>query len=95
MPVAEGLRWHSPLGGSFLREWVEEVCFLYNPASGRTHVLNDWGMRILDHLTRQPLSQTELLDRFRCQTPEFAHTLAEHLPGLLRELDILGLIEPL
>jgi PqqD family protein of HPr-rel-A system len=99
MPEPRGLdriRWQTLNYPDLLREDWEDEWFLFNPASGNTHVLNRLAIDILDRIHIQSASLPELaqalIEEYCPDEPSrFTANLEQHL----RHLDELGLITPL
>lgn len=75
-----------------IRQWDDEV-FLFNPASGHTHLLNMAAAELLAQMADMPLDLDALCTRFFVLDAEldaatFRAVLAEHL----EQLELLGLI---
>ena len=76
------------------RHW-EEAYVLFNAASAQTHLLNDFGMDVLDILKQAPHSAPELSERLASHFQiEWDNQAQSYLQSLLVNLDELGLIEP-
>ena len=87
-------RWIGIDAQQLLWEQFDDEFFVFNPASGHTHVLNALGAATLQLLTDEPLDAHALLIRLRDQAgaeggPQLAQALAEHLA----QLAAIGLIE--
>ena len=89
------IRWRTLNYPALLRETWEDEWFVFNPASGNTHVLNRLAMDILERIDRHSASLPELvralIDEYR---PEEPSRFAAHLEQHLRHLEELGLIIP-
>lgn len=75
--------------------WGDGEHFLFNPASGQTHLLNDLGRALLDDLARQPANAAELAGQLYhpdhgLPVPAFTELVAEQL----RQLAVMQLVEP-
>ena len=79
-----------------LWESFEEEFFLFNTASGHTHVLNALGATLLRALASGDRSRAELLATLTDTSDDSARAgeLVAHLDWLLAQLDELGLVEP-
>ena len=75
-----------------MREWEEES-FLFNPASGDTHLLNALSMEILGLLERNRLSAEAIVSRLaqRSESVE-SQLLRDHLVEYLHQFEAMGLI---
>ncbi|MEO5346418.1 MAG: HPr-rel-A system PqqD family peptide chaperone [Magnetococcus sp. YQC-9] len=76
----------------WLLEKFGESHILFNSASNDTHVLNELAIATLDALRVGPATLAELLIRLGFAGEDA--TTAQAYPRLLRELDLLGLIQP-
>ncbi|HXK56949.1 MAG TPA: HPr-rel-A system PqqD family peptide chaperone, partial [Gammaproteobacteria bacterium] len=86
-------KWHCPCYDRFrVREWEEES-FLFNPASGDTHLLNALSMEILGLLERNRLSAEAIVSRLaqRSESVE-SQLLRDHLVEYLHQFEAMGLI---
>jgi len=80
---------------TLLWQELEDEHFIFNPASGHTHVFNEPGARLLQALGESPRTRAQLLEVLQDpETPEDPQLLQAHLDWMLRQLDELGLIEP-
>jgi PqqD family protein of HPr-rel-A system len=71
-----------------LRTWEDET-FVFNPASGDTHLLNEVALAILQSLSQQPTTLDTLATQFLEQeTPESRQVLIDQL----QQLELVGLI---
>ncbi len=87
--------WHAPLIEHFSRTCWNDEYFLFNPASGYTHVLNQLSIDIIDLLGESPCGTPDILshmiETWRVEADErtgFAQRIEEHL----HQLNYLGLI---
>ncbi len=87
--------WRVPLIKAFSRTCWNDEYFLFNPASGYTHVLNQLSIDIIDLLAESPCgtrdAQSRMIDTWRIDADEqadFAQRIEEHL----HQLCYLGLI---
>jgi PqqD family protein of HPr-rel-A system len=79
-----------------LWEQFDDEYFVFNPASGHTHVLNALGAATLQQLAGEPLTADELLARLQAQVgADGSEALHQALPEHLSQLAAIGLIEQL
>ena len=85
--------WYCPCYPQFrVREWEEET-FLFNPASGDTHLLNALSMEILSLLQQNSLSADALLNKLSGTFASSESSLQrDHLIEYLRQFEAMGLI---
>lgn len=85
--------WYCPCYDQFrVREWEEES-FLFNPASGDTHLLNSLSMEILSLLQQNSLNADALLNRLSDAFASIDSSLnRDHLIEYLRQFEDMGLI---
>lgn len=90
MPLQAGEDTWTALGFSeLLTETWEEETFLFNPASGETHLLNQVALSLLEQLARKPASTREVHDLF---LPDDAEPeLVAALDQQLQQLELIGL----
>ncbi len=87
-------RWKaSNYGELLIEQWDEEV-FLFNPASGHTHVLNPAAAALLAEIAEHPTDVGTLCRRFQADDPApdpdaFADSMVHHI----QQLALIGLIE--
>ena len=84
--------WYVPFAERLLREPFSVSVLLFNPASGKTHLLNELAMDLLDALAGGPASVGELVMRLDLISER--ETAEPQIRKLLRTLDRLGLIAP-
>jgi PqqD family protein of HPr-rel-A system len=87
--------WHAPDYGSFLwASWDEDEYFLFNPASGQTHLLNGLAYELLQSLARCPADDRAIAQAL--YHPELGIP-TETFHGLVNEqlhqLSLIGLVE--
>lgn len=70
-----------------VRTWDEES-FVFNPASGETHLLNESALALLELLHQQPCTLDELLNELGEVSHEQAPALRQHL----QQLELIGLL---
>lgn len=93
MTAAGARRWSARHEPPLLRHRWGDALFVYHPASGQTHYLNELGAEVLDLVASEPLALPELYARLLARhaiddDPE----LREVLTGLLPLLDHLGIV---
>lgn len=87
--------WLAPDYAELLRERLEGEHFVYNPRTGHTHVLNESGLSLLESIAEQALTAEQLAQRLRLDgAEEDVRALRELLEQQLRQLQLLGLVEP-
>lgn len=85
-------RWVARDAEPWLLERFGESHVLFNTASNDTHVLNALAIATLEALRGAPATLAELFDRLDLDSDDAE--VAQAYPRLLRELDLLGLIQP-
>lgn len=73
-----------------MRTWDDET-FVFNPASGHTHLLNAAAVHMLERLHEQALSSRDLCAEFDIEDIPGEQLLA-HVEQQLQQLELLGLI---
>ena len=71
-----------------LETWDSET-FVFNPASGHTHILNEVATALLRNLAQSTATSKKLLNDF---LPDASNTDQELLIQQLEQLELLGLI---
>ncbi|MBF0156719.1 MAG: HPr-rel-A system PqqD family peptide chaperone [Magnetococcales bacterium] len=84
--------WRVPMIWELRWERFGEEAILYNPASGRTHRVNELVVDILESLGSEPATFADLSRRMG--VAGLGPAEEEYFSGLLRQLDRLGFIEP-
>jgi PqqD family protein of HPr-rel-A system len=82
LPDGDGLVWHN-YGDSSL---------LFNPRSGRTHLLEQWVVDVLEEFRNGPASVAALLERLGLAKEDGA--VRGKIQNIISSLDQLGLILP-
>lgn len=87
--------WRSPAYPQLHQQEWEHEFFVFNPASGDTHLLNPLSMEILRLLGGNPLTLEQLLERLQLliddgEPPLSSMVMHQHLA----QLDLMGLIAP-
>jgi len=94
LPSADSQRWQAIDGQRLLWERFDDEYFVFNPASGHTHVLNALGAATLQLLTDAPCSTAQLLAGLQAQLGEDGgEPLRQALQEHLRQLVAIGLAE--
>jgi len=94
-PAAPPVRWASVAPDALLWEQFDDEYFVFNPASGHTHLLNALGATALRLLDARPLTAAELLAQLHAQVGGgHDEQLQQALSGHLEQLATIGLIEP-
>lgn len=93
MNAAEPVVWHAPRYPEFaFRHW-QGATFAFDPASGRTHYLNDAAAEILGRLAEAPCSTSTLLEAMLADHPsDDPRAFREAAQRVITLLDQLGLI---
>lgn len=93
MNPADPTVWHAPRYTEFaFRHW-QGATFVFDPASGRTHYLNDAAAEILDRLAEAPCSAGALLESMLTDHPsDEPEAFGEATQRVITLLDQLGLI---
>lgn len=86
-------RWSGIAPESWLWEQFDDEYFVFNPASGHTHLLNALGATVLRLLEPAPLTEAELLECLHAEAGPDDGELAQALPMHLQQLAVIGLIE--
>lgn len=84
-------RWRTACWPLPAPEWLDGMALLYNPLSGRTHLLSPLAMALLEELAEGPADEAALAARL-----EVAEQSGENvrLARLCWELAELGLLDP-
>ena len=95
MTDGRAVRWRVPnLADCHWASWEPGEYFLFNPASGKTHLLNETGRTLLLLLGEQPCSSQELGERLHgADTGMSIAQLQVHIAEQLRQLALVGLVE--
>lgn len=94
VPPADTQRWQAIDGRRLLWEQFDDEYFVFNPASGHTHVLNALGAATLQLLSTEPSSTAQLLASLQAQLGEDGgEPLRQALQEHLRQLVAIGLAE--
>jgi PqqD family protein of HPr-rel-A system len=80
--------WQARNFDRLLHETWDTETFVFNPASGHTHVLNEAAFALLQDLAVHPSSNRQLARSFGADTKERREGLREQL----RQLELVGLI---
>lgn len=87
-------RWKTSNYGDLLIEQWEDDVFLFNPASGHTHLLNPAAAALLAELSNGAADLATLCTRFHDPDDALdADAFAAALDGHLKQLALIGLIE--
>lgn len=86
-------RWTGVAAADRLWEQFDDEYFVFNPASGHTHLLNALGAAVLQLLDSEALTEQQLLQSLREQVGDDDDRLAAALATHLEQLAIIGLIE--
>ena len=90
--AAAGPLWSVPRDGGFLWERFGEVCLLFNPLSGSTHLLNELVIDILEVLQHGPLNLAGVIAALDLSAD--AAAVRPRVRQVLAEMDRLGLVRP-
>lgn len=89
------LKWRVGTESKLLwRRWDDEYV-VFNPSSGDTHVLNHVAAEALKRLERSPADAGDLAQHVGLTVKLDPDDLLEHMEGLVRQFDELGLVQPL
>ena len=88
-----GPLWSVPSDCRFLWERFGEVCLLFNPLSGTTHLLNELVIDILEEFQKDPVTLDRLIVQLGLEKEREA--VRPRIQQVLAEMDYLGLIRPL
>ena len=91
MPTLTSLddNWAAKNYPELLQETWDEETFIFNPASGHTHVLNEVATALLQNLAQTPSSSKTLIHDF---LPDASAAEQKILIQQLEQLELLGLI---
>lgn len=95
MTAAPTVRWHAPdLPACRWASWEPGEYFLFNPASGKTHLLNETGRGLLLLLGDCPRSVVELGELLYDESePVSPAQLQRLVADQIRQLTLIGLTE--
>lgn len=93
--TGSGRRWLAPgLATCRWANWEDDEYFLFNPASGKTHLLNALGRELLLLLAEKPHTSAELCKIFHDpETGLSEPQLSDLIDDQLRQLALVGLVE--
>ena len=80
--------WQTRNFGQLLYETWDTEAFVFNPASGHTHVLNEQAFALLQSLASNPSTDDDLAQAFGADTQELRSALLQQL----QQLELVGLI---
>ncbi len=78
-----------------IKQWEEDEYFVFDKASGDTHLLNDSGLFILRLLSKDNLKLSQLISKFDLQDPQEIEQIVPQLANHIQTLAQIGLIEPI
>jgi PqqD family protein of HPr-rel-A system len=88
------VRWWCPGFHAFSSRCWEEEYFVFNPATGHTHVLNASAWEVLQCCALAARTEADLLERLGQGLDHASRSiLAESLPGYLDQLRQLSLLQ--
>jgi PqqD family protein of HPr-rel-A system len=91
---ADVSHWRSPaLKGCRWASWETGEYFLFNPISGKTHLLNELGRTLLQAMADRPCDSVELAGLITEADAEPVASDIALIEDQLRQLHLLGLIE--
>ena len=94
MTPADQRRWQSAgLKDCRWASWESGEYFLFNPASGKTHLLNELGKTLLETLADTPCDSHELTTLIFARSSEDHPTDLALIEDQLRQLHLIGLVE--
>ena len=86
-PKAE-TRWQTRHFDQLIHQTWETETFVFNPASGNTHVLNEAAFMMLQQLASTPSTDDQLAQDFNADSPALRDALLQQL----QQLEMAGLI---
>ncbi len=91
----QSLKWRIPQNTTLYIKQRQDSAIVFHSKSGETHQLNDIGIAALLIIQQHPVSLNDLADQinnlYEVETPS---ELTVRLQRLVKDFEILGLIEP-